>query len=82
VEAVMTDQVLRPDGTGFYLAGGELTVGGVAGQAIAGGQPVDVSVTARLLGSGGMDVTLASWSVTRPDRFEVVVAPDYLPNLA
>jgi len=36
----MTDQVLRPDGTGFDLAGGELTVAGAAEQAIdAGSSP-------------------------------------------
>lgn len=61
-EVVMTDQVLRPDGTGFYLAGGELTLAGMPGRAVADGLLVDVSVTARLLGSDGIDVTLASWS--------------------
>src|SRR5215510_3140989 len=59
-EVVMTDQVLRPDGTGFHLAGGELTFAGVAAPTV--GLLVDVSVTARLLGSAGIDVTLASWS--------------------
>lgn len=56
----MTDQVLRPDGTGFYLAGGELTVTGPAEQVITGGEPVDFSVTAGLFGDAGMDVMLAS----------------------
>jgi predicted GNAT family acetyltransferase len=55
----MTDQVLPPDGTGLYLAGGELTV------ASADGGTVDVSVTARLL--GGLDVTLASRSTAETD---------------
>ncbi|MFC6161120.1 GNAT family N-acetyltransferase [Kribbella jiaozuonensis] len=56
----MTDQVLPPDGTGFYLAGGELTVAGL--DEMDGGT-VDISVTARLL--GGLDVTLASRSTAR-----------------
>jgi predicted GNAT family acetyltransferase len=63
----MTDQVLRPDGTGFHLAGGELTVTGPAEQAITGGQPVDFSVTAGLFGGAGMDVMLASWSTAHTD---------------
>jgi predicted GNAT family acetyltransferase len=71
----MTDQVLRPDGTGFYLAGGELTVAGVADQTIAGGRPVDVSVTARL-GGVGMDVTLASWSTAQTDGLGDVRSED------
>jgi hypothetical protein len=58
----MTDQVLRPDGTGFYLAGGELTVADPAEQTIADGRPVDFSVTAGLFGDGDMDVMLASAS--------------------
>lgn len=53
-DVVMTDQVVKPDGTGFYLCGGELLAAGVEGGS------VDVSVTARLL--GGFDVTLASRS--------------------
>jgi predicted GNAT family acetyltransferase len=72
----MTDQVLRPDGTGFYLAGGELTVVGVAEQTIAGGRPVDFSVTARLLGGAGMDVTLASWSTAQADDLGDVRSED------
>ena len=63
----MTDQVLRPDGTGFYLAGGELTVAGVAGQTIASGQPADFSVTAGLFGSADPDVMVASWSTAQSD---------------
>lgn len=55
----MTDQVLPPDGTGFYLTGGELRVAG------ADGGTVDVSVTARLL--GGLEVTLASRSTAGTD---------------
>jgi predicted GNAT family acetyltransferase len=55
----MTDQASRPDGTGFYLAGGELTM------ADANQGTVDVSVTARLL--GGLDVTLASRSTAEAD---------------
>ncbi|RZU13998.1 putative GNAT family acetyltransferase [Kribbella rubisoli] len=54
----MTDQVVRPDGTGFSLAGGELTVAG------ADGGTVDASVSARLL--DGFDVTLASRSTADP----------------
>jgi predicted GNAT family acetyltransferase len=49
----MTDQVVRPDGTGFHLSGGEVTVP-------AGGGAVDVTVSARLL--DGFEVTLASRS--------------------
>lgn len=63
----MTDQARRPDGTGFYLTSGELTVVGPAEHAIAGGRPVDFSVTARLFGSAGMNVTLASWSTEQTD---------------
>jgi predicted GNAT family acetyltransferase len=55
----MTEQALRPDGTGFYLAGGELTMGD------ANRRAVDVSVTARLL--DGLDVTLASRSTAEAD---------------
>ena len=63
----MTDQVLRPDGTGFYLAGGELMVAGPAEQAITGGQPADFSVTAGLFGSADMDFMFASWNTTQAD---------------
>jgi len=66
-EVVMTDQVLRPDGTGFYLAGGELTVAGVAEQTITGGLAVDFSVTAGLFGGADMDVMVASWSSAQTD---------------
>ncbi|MER7251725.1 GNAT family N-acetyltransferase [Kribbella sp. NPDC000426] len=57
----MSDQVVRPDGTGFSLADGELTVSGGDG---GGGAGISVSVTARLL--NGFDVTLASRSTTDP----------------
>ena len=63
----MTDRVLRPDGTGFHLAGGELTVTGPAEQAITAGQPVNVSVTAGLFGAAGMDVMLASWNTAHTE---------------
>lgn len=63
----MTDQVLRPDGTGFHLAGGELTVTGPAEQAITDGRPVDLSVTAGLFGDAGMDVMLASRNTAHTD---------------
>lgn len=66
-EAVMTDQVLRAEGTGFYLTGGELAVTGAAEQTIAGGRPVDFSVTAGLFGDPEMDVVLASWSTEQAD---------------
>lgn len=72
----MTDQVPRPDGTGFYLAGGELTVDGVADQPIAGDRPVDVSVTVRLFGGAGVDVTLASWSTAQTDDLGDVRSAD------
>lgn len=61
----MTDQVLPPDGTGFYLAGGELTAPG------ADSAEADVSVTARLL--GGLDVTLAGRSTARLDGERTVL---------
>ncbi len=63
----MSDQVLRPDGTGFYLAGGELTVAGVAEQTVASGRPVEFSVTAGLFGSPDMDLMLARWSTAQAD---------------
>jgi predicted GNAT family acetyltransferase len=63
----MTDQVIRPDGTGFHLAGGELTVACMAEQTISGGRQVDFSVTAGLFGGDGMDVMLASWNTARTD---------------
>ncbi|MFI6676150.1 GNAT family N-acetyltransferase [Kribbella sp. NPDC050470] len=63
----MTDQFLRPDGTGFYLAGGELTLTGPAEQAIAGGRLVDFSVTAGLFGGADIDVMVASWNTARTD---------------
>lgn len=72
----MTDQVLRPDGTGFYLAGGELTVAGVAEQTIAGGRPVDFSVTAGLFGGADMDVMLASWNTAQADDLGGVRSED------
>jgi predicted GNAT family acetyltransferase len=58
----MTDHVLRPDGTGFYLADGELTVAGSAEQTIPFDQPVDFSITAGLFGDAPLDVVLAGWS--------------------
>lgn len=56
----MTDREV--DGTGFYLAGGELTVAGTARQAIVDGQLAEFSVTADLFGGAGMDVTPACWN--------------------
>lgn len=58
----MAEQVLRPDATGFSLAGGELTLAGSAEQTVTFDQPVDFSVTAGLFGGDGLDVVLASWS--------------------
>ena len=72
----MTDQVLRPDGTGFYLAGGELMVAGPAEQAITGGQPADFSVTAGLFGSADMDFMFASWNTTQADDLRRVRSED------
>ncbi|TCC08427.1 GNAT family N-acetyltransferase [Kribbella soli] len=63
----MTDQVLRPDGTGFYLAGGELSSTGPDEQTMTGTPPVDFSVTAGLFGNTEIDLTLASWSSARTD---------------
>ncbi|WP_165949497.1 GNAT family N-acetyltransferase [Kribbella turkmenica] len=77
----MTDQVLLPDGTGFYLAGGELTVADEAGQTIAGSQPVDFSVTAGLVGSADPDVTLADWSTAQTDDLGGVRSEDGLTVL-
>jgi predicted GNAT family acetyltransferase len=72
----MTDQPLQPDGTGFYLAGGELTVAGEAEQTISGGQPVDFSVTASLFGGADLDVSLASWNTTRTNDLGSVQSED------
>jgi predicted GNAT family acetyltransferase len=72
----MTDQVLRPDGTGFYLAGGELMTASPAEQTIAGGQPADFSVTAGLFGSADMDLMLASWNTTQTDDLRRVRSED------
>jgi predicted GNAT family acetyltransferase len=63
----MADQSGRPDGTGFYLAGGELTM------VDANRGAVDVSVTARLL--DGLDVTLASGSATEADDSGRTILP-------
>ena len=63
----MTDLVLRPDGTGFYLAGGELSVTGADEQTMTGTPPFDVSVTAGLFGNPEMDLVLASWNSARTD---------------
>jgi len=48
---------MRPEGTGYYLADGELTAPAIA-------RPVDLSVTAGLFGGDDLDVVLASWSST------------------
>ncbi|WP_329000813.1 N-acetyltransferase [Kribbella sp. NBC_00709] len=72
----MTDQALGADGTGFYLAGGGLTVAGASGRTIAGGRLVEVSVTACLLGSAGMDATLASWGAAESAGLDDVRAED------
>jgi predicted GNAT family acetyltransferase len=66
----MTDHVLRPDGTGFYLAGGELTAAGSAEQTIAFDQPIDFSITAGLFGGNDMEVVLAAWSTARSDDLD------------
>lgn len=68
----MTEHVLRPDGTGFYLAGGELTMAGSAEQAIAFDQPIDFSISARLFGGTDMDVVLAAWSTAQSADLEGV----------
>ncbi|TCC26849.1 GNAT family N-acetyltransferase [Kribbella speibonae] len=64
----MTDQVLRPDGTGFYLAGGELSVTGPDEQTMTSTPPVDFSVTAGLFGNPDMDLMLAGWSSARTEE--------------
>lgn len=74
----MTDQVLRPDGTGFYLAGGELTVADPVEQTIAAGRPVDFSVTAGLFGGPDLDVTIASWNSAQTDDLDGVRSEDGL----
>ncbi|MEV6283960.1 GNAT family N-acetyltransferase [Kribbella sp. NPDC051770] len=58
----MAEQDPRPDGTGFHLAGGELTATGSAEQTLAVDQPVDFSVTAAPFGGAEPHVVLASWS--------------------
>ncbi len=63
----MTDHVLRPDGTGFHLAGGELSVTGPDERTMTGTPPVDFSVTAGLFDNPEMDLMLASWSSARTD---------------
>jgi predicted GNAT family acetyltransferase len=72
----MTDRVLRPDGTGFYLVGGELTVAGVDERTITVGRPTDFSVTAGLFGAPEMGVLLASWSSERPGDVDGARAAD------
>ncbi|GAA1560265.1 hypothetical protein GCM10009789_11930 [Kribbella sancticallisti] len=72
----MSDQVLRPDGTGFYLAAGELTLADSAEQTIAFDQPVDFSVTAGLFGGADLDVMLASWSTAQPHDLDGVRPQD------
>jgi predicted GNAT family acetyltransferase len=72
----MPDQVRGPDGTGFYLADGELTVAGLAEEAIAGGLAADFSVTAGLFGGADMDVVLASWTSARTDGVGCVRSED------
>ncbi|TCM36947.1 GNAT family N-acetyltransferase [Kribbella sp. VKM Ac-2568] len=72
----MTDQVLRPDGTGFYLAGGELLVASAAEQTVTGGRQVDFSVTAGLFGNAHMDLMLASWSNAQTDNLGSVRSED------
>jgi predicted GNAT family acetyltransferase len=72
----MTDQVLRPDGTGFYLSGGELTVSGISGPSITGWLPADFSVTAGLFGGPELDVVLANWSTERAGDLDSVRSED------
>jgi predicted GNAT family acetyltransferase len=71
----MTEHV-RPDGTGFYLAGGELTMAGSAEQTIAFDQPIDFSITAGLFGGTDMDVVLAAWSSAQSGDLEGVRSAD------
>jgi predicted GNAT family acetyltransferase len=66
----MTEHVLRPDRTGYYLAGGELTMAGSAEQSIAFDRPIDFSVTARLFGGTDLDVVLAAWSTAQTGELE------------
>lgn len=63
----MTNQVLRPDGTGFYLAGGELSASTPDERTSTSTPPVDFSVTAGLFGNPDMDLMLASWSARTDD---------------
>ena len=74
----MTEHVVRPDGTGFYLAGGELTMAGFAEQVIAFEQPIDFSITAGLFGSTDLDVVVASWSSAEPGDLSGVRSEDGL----
>ncbi|MFI5692361.1 GNAT family N-acetyltransferase [Kribbella sp. NPDC051586] len=55
----------RPDGTGFYLASGELTVAGVSDPTLADAGRVDFSVTAGLFGGVDTDLVLASWNTAQ-----------------
>jgi hypothetical protein len=75
-EVAMPEQVPKPDGTGFYLAGGELTVTGSAQEAITGSRPADFSVTAGLFGGADMDVMLAGWTSARADGEGVLRSED------
>jgi predicted GNAT family acetyltransferase len=71
----MTDQVLRPDATGFSLAGGELTATGLAERTFTGNR-VDFSVTAGLFGEAELDLLLADWSSSRSDDLAAVRSDD------
>ncbi|TDU83293.1 putative GNAT family acetyltransferase [Kribbella voronezhensis] len=66
----MTEHARRPDGTGFYLVGGELTAAGSAGQAAAFDQPIDFSITAGLFGDTDTEVVVVAWSSTETDDLE------------
>ncbi|MFI7068544.1 GNAT family N-acetyltransferase [Kribbella sp. NPDC050124] len=72
----MTHQVLRPDGTGFYLADGQLSVTGRDKQTLTSARPIDFSVTASLFGNAEMDVMLANWSTARTDSPESLRSED------
>jgi predicted GNAT family acetyltransferase len=58
----MTDELTAPAGQGYRLSSGELSVTETIDQAITSGALMGVSVTAQLLGTDGIETTLASWS--------------------
>lgn len=70
----MTDRRPPPSRRGYRLVGGELTVTDTFDRAIAAGSPTGVSVTAKILGADGLEITLANWSATEPTDLEAVGA--------